>query len=120
MAASFCATGGAAVGAEVVRLMDLGVLAVASSGPRPWKHGVRPRPMDLNGDVFLVFRGEILLWLLQSFSSDCASLGLWMLASSSGWIWCHLPGHRYLATVVASELGEQGIPQGLLCNFFLF
>jgi hypothetical protein len=69
MAASFCATSGAAVGAEVVRLMDLGVLAVASSGPRPWKHGVHPWPMDLNSDVFLVFRGEILLRLLQSFQA---------------------------------------------------
>jgi hypothetical protein len=41
-AACFCVTSEAAVGAEVVRLMDLGALAVASSGPTPWRHGCVP------------------------------------------------------------------------------
>jgi hypothetical protein len=43
-----------------------------------------------------------------------------VLVSSSGWTRRHLPGHRFPVAVVAGESGEQGVPQGLLCNFFFF
>jgi hypothetical protein len=84
-ATCFCTTGGAAVGVEMVRLMDLGVLAVASSDPRPWRHGVCPRPMDLNGDVILVFSDGILLRLIQSFQAIVlpSVSGCWLLLAGS-------------------------------------
>jgi hypothetical protein len=82
----FCVTSGAAVGAKVVRLMDLGVLAVASSSSRPWRHGVHPRPMDLNSYVILVFNGGILLQLLQSSQAIVLPLisGCWLLLAGPG------------------------------------
>lgn len=54
------------MGVEVLWLMDLGE---ASLVPRPRRHGVRPRPMDCNGDFLLVFTGWILLRLLQIFQA---------------------------------------------------
>ena len=81
-AACFC-TGGAAVGVEAWWPVDLGVLAVASSDPGPWRHEVWPRLMDLNG-VVLVFSGGFLLRLLQSFQAMVlpSVSGCWLLLLS--------------------------------------
>ena len=118
---SWCsyATGGEAVGDAKLWLVDLGVLAQTSSDPRPWKQGVCPRPMDLNSVVLLVFTGEILLRLLQSFQAMVFPpvSGCWLLPLSG---WRHLLRHRFPATAVAGKSGEQGAPQGVLCNFCFF
>ena len=66
-----------------------------------------------------------LLWRVSSaapskLSSDGASFGLWVLASSSVWIRRHLPWHRPPAAAVAGKSGEQGDPQGFLCILSFF
>jgi hypothetical protein len=94
--------------------MDLGALAVASSGPTPWRHGVRPLPTDLNGDVILIFNRGILLHLLQSFHA----IVLPSAVSSFGWTRCHLLGYYSPAVVVAGESGEQGFPKGFIVISF--
>lgn len=116
-AAAFCVTGGVADGAEVVWLMDLGVLAVASSDLRPWRHGVRPRLMDLNGEVILVFNGG-LLRLLQSFQAMVLPLvsGCWFLLLAGHGVIFQGTGFRQRWSPASQA--NRGFPKGFFAISF--
>ena len=109
-AACFC-TGGAAMGVEAWWPVDLGVLAVASSDPGPWRHGVWPRLMDLNG-VVLVFSGGFLLRLLQSFQAMVlpSVSGCWLLLLSGSGVIFHGIGLRRRRLL--ASLANREIPKG--------
>jgi hypothetical protein len=78
----------------------------------PWKHGVCPRPMDLNSVVLLVFTGGILLWLLQSFQAMVLPpvFGCWLLPLSGPGIVFF--GIGFWQRLLPASQASRGLPKG--------